>query len=140
MVYAKFLAIISFNNAWLGYFRAMVHQMSDFYDFPQGVYNALLLPNVIEFCAYKCSNEKLLKIISLFGKENKPYNKDPKYFIIIKIKELSKTIRIPKGFKELVLEKYLITFVENALKDACGFISPRVATKDEIIEIYKKLM
>lgn len=79
--------------------------MSDFYDFPQGVYNALLLPNVIEFCAYKCSNEKLLKIISLFGKENKPYNKDPKYFIIIKIKELSKTIRILlKSLKNLFLK------------------------------------
>lgn len=139
MAYAEFLAGMAFNNASLGYVHAMAHQMGGFYDLPHGVCNAILLPNVIEFCAPKCK-DKLVKIAMLFG-ATPAKAKDPAKFIISEIKKLSRDIGIPKGFIELgAQDKDLPILAKNALKDACGFTSPRKAKQSEIIEIYKKSM
>lgn len=139
MAYAEFLAGMAFNNASLGYVHAMAHQMGGFYDLPHGVCNAILLPNVIEFCAPKCK-DKLVKVAMLFG-ATPAKAKDPAKFIIAEIRKLSKDIGIPKGFKELgAKDSDLPILAKNALNDACGFTSPRKAKQSEIIEIYKKSM
>lgn len=49
MAYAQFLAGMAFNNASIGYVHAMAHQLGGYYNFPHGVYNAILLPHVCEF-------------------------------------------------------------------------------------------
>ena len=54
------------------------------------------------------------------------------------IKELSKSIGIPSGLKELgAKEEDFDILATNALKDACGLTNPIKATHSEIVQIFK---
>lgn len=141
MAYAEFLAGMAFNNAVLGYVHAMAHQLGGFYDLPHGVCNAILLPYVEEFNA-EVVPERLKDCAEAMGVDvSKMTDKDGAKAAIEKIKELSKSIGIPSGIAALgAKEEDLPTLAANALKDACGATNPRVATLEDIIEIFKKAM
>src|SRR5699024_1951689 len=49
IAYARSLARMAFNNAGLGYVRAIAHLFGGFYNLPHGVCNAILLPHVSRF-------------------------------------------------------------------------------------------
>ena len=138
MAYAEFLAGMAFNNASLGYVHAMAHQLGGFYDLPHGVCNAVLLPHVQEFNA-KVSAERLKKVASIMGIDvDEMTNEEGAKACIEAIKDLSKSIGIPSGLKELgVKEEDFDVLAENALKDACGLTNPVVATHKDIVQIFK---
>lgn len=138
MAYAEFLAGMAFNNASLGYVHAMAHQLGGFYDLPHGVCNAVLLPHVQEFNA-KVSAERLKKVASIMGVDvDEMTNEEGAKACIEAIKDLSKSIGIPSGLKELgVKEEDFDVLAENALKDACGLTNPVVATHKDIVQIFK---
>ena len=133
MAYAEFLAGMAFNNASLGYVHAMAHQLGGFYDLPHGVCNAVLLPHVQEFNA-KVSAERLKKVASIMGIDvDEMTNEEGAKACIEAIKDLSKSIGIPSGLKELgAKEEDFDILAENALKDACGLTNPVVATHKDI--------
>lgn len=138
MAYAEFLAGMAFNNASLGYVHAMAHQLGGFYDLPHGVCNAVLLPHVQEFNA-KVSAERLRKVASIMGIDvDEMTNEEGAKACIEAIKDLSKSIGIPSGLKELgAKEEDFDVLAENALKDACGLTNPVVATHKDIVQIFK---
>ena len=138
MAYAEFLAGMAFNNASLGYVHAMAHQLGGFYDLPHGVCNAVLLPHVQEFNA-KVSAERLKKVASIMGIDvDEITNEEGAKACIEAIKDLSKSIGIPSGLKELgAKEEDFDVLAENALKDACGLTNPVVATHKDIVQIFK---
>ena len=138
MAYAEFLAGMAFNNASLGYVHAMAHQLGGFYDLPHGVCNAVLLPHVQEFNA-KVSAERLKKVASIMGIDvDEMTNEEGAKACIEAIKDLSKSIGIPSGLKELgAKEEDFDILAENALKDACGLTNPVVATHKDIVQIFK---
>ena len=137
MAYAEFLAGMAFNNASLGYVHAMAHQLGGFYDLPHGVCNAVLLPHVQEFNA-KVSAERLKKVASIMGIDvDEMTNEEGAKACIEAIKDLSKSIGIPSGLKELgAKEEDFDVLAENALKDACGLTNPVVATHKDIVQIF----
>ena len=137
MAYAEFLAGMAFNNASLGYVHAMAHQLGGFYDLPHGVCNAILLPHVQEFNA-KASADKLRKVASIMGVDvSNMTDEQGARACINAIKELSKSIGIPAGLKELgVKVEDFDILATNALKDACGLTNPIVATHEEIVQIF----
>lgn len=138
MAYAEFLAGMAFNNASLGYVHAMAHQLGGFYDLPHGVCNAVLLPHVQGFNA-KVSAERLKKVASIMGIDvDEMTNEEGAKACIEAIKDLSKSIGIPSGLKELgAKEEDFDVLAENALKDACGLTNPVVATHKDIVQIFK---
>ena len=138
MAYAEFLAGMAFNNASLGYVHAMAHQLGGFYDLPHGVCNAVLLPHVQEFNA-KVSAERLKKVASIMGIDvDEMTNEEGAKACIEAIKDLSKSIGIPSGLKELgAKEEDFVVLAENALKVACGLTNPVVATHKDIVQIFK---
>lgn len=139
MAYAEFLAGMAFNNASLGYVHAMAHQLGGFYDLPHGVCNAILLPHVEEFNA-QVVPERFVDIARALGEDVtglKP--EDAAQVAINAIKKLSQDVGIPSGVGQLgAKEEDLSILADNALKDACGATNPKPATKDEIINIYRK--
>ena len=141
MAYAEFMAGMAFNNASLGNVHAMAHQLGGFYDLPHGVCNAILLPHVESFNMIACP-ERLADIALAMGENIEGLSViEAADLAIESIKRLSKDIGIPSGLKELgVKEEDLPTLADNALKDACGITNPRIATKDDIIQIYKNAM
>lgn len=138
MAYAEFLAGMAFNNASLGYVHAMAHQLGGMYDLPHGVCNAVLLPHVQEFNS-KASADRLKKVASIMGVDVSNISDEEGANACIKaIKDLSKSIGIPSGLKELGAKvEDFNKLAENALKDACGLTNPIKATHNEIVQIFK---
>ncbi|MCL0041576.1 iron-containing alcohol dehydrogenase [Peptococcaceae bacterium] len=141
MAYAQFLAGIAFSNAGLGYVHAMAHQLGGFYDLPHGVCNAILLPHVEQFNLISCA-ERLRDVAIAMGQnvENMPVDEAAQQAIEA-IKKLSSSIGIPSGLAELgVKEEDFSVMAENAKKDACQLTNPRLATHEEIVQIFKNAM
>lgn len=141
MAYAEFMAGMAFNNASLGNVHAMAHQLGGFYDLPHGVCNAILLPHVESFNMIACP-ERFADIAVAMGENIEGLSViEAADLAMESIKRLSQDVGIPSGLKGLgVKEEDLPTLADNALKDACGLTNPRIATKDDIIQIYKSAM
>ncbi|MFP4978554.1 iron-containing alcohol dehydrogenase [Paenibacillus sp. CN-4] len=141
MVYAIFLGGLAFNNAGLGYVHAMAHQLGGVYDLPHGVCNAMLLPYVEEENA-KHVPGKFRAIAKAIGFEEKgKSNKECADFVIEALKNLSKEVGIPAKLSELgVQEVDLDLLAENSMKDACAPGNPFIPTKEEVIELFKKIL
>lgn len=141
MAYAEFLAGMAFNNASLGYVHAMAHQLGGFYNLPHGVCNAILLPHVERFNLIACPT-RFADIAEAMGENIEGLStRDAADVALAAIEKLSADIGIPAGLKELkVKEADLKVMAENAMKDICNFTNPRVATLEEVIQIYKNAM
>ncbi|MBM7853974.1 alcohol dehydrogenase [Desulfohalotomaculum tongense] len=141
MAYAQFLAGMAFNNASLGYVHAMAHQLGGFYNLPHGVCNAILLPHVEQFNLIACP-ERFRDIAIELGENVEGLSvNEAAQKAIEAIKKLSVSIGIPSGLKELgVKEQDLKIMAENAMKDACQLTNPRLATLEEVIQIFKNAM
>jgi alcohol dehydrogenase len=141
MCYAQYLAGMAFNNASLGYVHAMAHQLGGFYNLPHGVCNAILLPAVCDFNMI-ASPDRFADIADFMGVPTEGLSiTEAAAAGIEAIRELSASIGIPAGLKELnVKEEDLKTMAENAQKDACMLTNPRKATLDQVIDIFKSAM
>ena len=141
MAYAQFLAGMAFNNASLGYVHAMSHQLGGFYDLPHGVCNALLLPHVEAFNA-SVSASRLADVAEAMGEDIGGLNDEQAAQVCLSaIRQLSADIGIPHSLAELgVKTEDIPTLAANAMKDACGFTNPRVATQAEIEQIFAGAM
>ncbi|AET60310.1 nad-dependent methanol dehydrogenase (medh) [Paenibacillus terrae HPL-003] len=141
MVFAIFLGGLAFNNAGLGYVHAMAHQLGGVYDLPHGVCNAMLLPIVEEENA-KHVPEKFRAIAKVIGFEDKgKTDKECADYVIQRIKDLSKEVGIPSKLSELgVNEVDLDLLAENSMRDACAPGNPFIPTKEQVIEMFKKIL
>jgi len=141
MAYAEFLAGMAFNNASLGYVHAMAHQLGGFYNLPHGVCNAILLPHVSKFNIIACP-ERFADIAEFMGENIEGLSiRDAADKAIAAIEKLSQDVGIPSGLKGLgVKEKDLYIMAENAMKDACSFTNPRIATLEDVIDIYRQAL
>ncbi|QOH61577.1 iron-containing alcohol dehydrogenase [Paenibacillus polymyxa] len=141
MVFAIFLGGLAFNNAGLGYVHAMAHQLGGVYDLPHGVCNAMLLPIVEEENA-KHVPEKFRAIAKVIGFEDKgKTDKECADYVIQRIKDLSKEVGIPAKLSELgVNEVDLDLLAENSMKDACAPGNPFIPSKEQVIEMFKKIL
>lgn len=139
MAYAQYLAGIAFNNASLGYVHAMAHQLGGYYNLPHGVCNAILLPYVQEFNLIGNLN-RFKDIANAMGENIEGLSTvEAANKAIASIKLLSNQVGIPKNLKALGVkpEDFEIMAV-NAMKDVCCATNPRIATKDQVIEIFQK--
>ncbi|MBB6215808.1 alcohol dehydrogenase [Anaerosolibacter carboniphilus] len=141
MAYAQFLGGMAFNNASLGYVHAMAHQLGGFYNLPHGVCNAILLPHVEQFNLIACA-DRFRDIAIAMGEnvEGLSVNEAAQKSIEA-IKKLSVSVGIPSGLAALgVKEEDFEIMAVNAKKDACQLTNPRLATLQEVIQIFKNAM
>lgn len=141
MAYAEFLAGMAFNNASLGYVHAMAHQLGGLYNLPHGVCNAILLPHVERFNLI--SNPKRFADIAVAMGENIEglSVREAADVALAAIVKLSNDIGIPSGLAELgAKEEDFELMATNAMKDACSFTNPRIATLQDIIQIFKNAL
>ncbi len=141
MVYAVFLGGIAFSNAGLGNVHAMAHQLGGIYNLPHGVRNAMLLPYVEEENA-KYVPEKFVSIANVLGYDVEGKSaKECAAFVVDSMKELAKKVGIPATLGELgVNDVDFDLLAENAMKDICAPGNPVEFTKEQIIELYKKIV
>lgn len=139
MAYAQYLAGIAFNNASLGYVHAMAHQLGGYYNLPHGVCNAILLPYVEEFNLIGNLN-RFRDLAEAMGEKVQDLSTgDAAAKAIQAIRTISRQVGIPSNLKQLgVKPEDFETMAENAMKDVCCLTNPRKATKEQIIEIYRR--
>ena len=141
MVYAVFLGGIAFSNAGLGNVHAMAHQLGGIYNLPHGVCNAMLLPYVEEENA-KYVPEKFVSIANVLGYDIEGKSAEEcAAFVVNEMKKLAKKVGIPETLGELgVTDVDFDLLAENAMKDICAPGNPVEFTKEQIIELYKKIV
>ena len=141
MAYAEFLAGMAFNNASLGYVHAMAHQLGGFYNLPHGVCNAILLPVVSEFNIIG-NTARFAEIAVAMGENISGLSTtQAAHKAIESIKNLSKAVGIPAGLTELNVKREDFTIMAtNAKLDACQLTNPRLATLDQVIQLFEKAM
>ena len=139
MAYAQYLAGVAFNNASLGYVHAMAHQLGGMYDLPHGVCNAVLLPHVCEFNIV-ARMERFADIAAALGEEVEgiaPYEAAVK--ALEAVKKLNRLLEIPGNLQELgVKPEDFSVMADHAKADACCLTNPRKATKEQVIDIYRR--
>lgn len=141
MTYACFLGGIAFNNAGLGYVHAMAHQLGGVYDLPHGVCNAMLLPYVEELNA-KHVPGKFRHIAKAIGMDVKGRSDEEcSDYVIEAIRQLSKEVGIPEKLSDLgVKDPDIELLADNAMKDACAPSNPYEPSKEEVMELFRKII
>lgn len=108
---------------------------------PHGVCNAILLPHICEFNVI--GNDERFKDIAVAMGENIEglSTFEAANVAIASIKKLSAIIGIPSGLKELgVKEEDFEIMAKNAKADACQLTNPRLATLQQVMDIFGNAM
>jgi alcohol dehydrogenase len=137
MVFAEYMAGMSFSNAGLGLVHAMSHQLSGLYNLPHGVCNAVLLPYVMEY-NLDTSFKRYAAIAKKTGlsAQGLPDMLSAKC-LIKNIKSLNIKLGIPKTIKELnVKEEDFSKLADMALKDSSYESNVKPSRKEDLISIY----
>ena len=140
MALGEYIAGMGFSNVGLGIDQAMAHTLSAHYDTPHGVACASLLPISMEFNR-DYSGEKYREIARAMGVEGVDSMSQEEYrdAAINAVQTLSNDVGInPKN--EKITEEDLDQLAIDALNDACYPGNPREATKEQVIELFRKLM
>jgi len=139
--YANFIVGLAFSNAGLGYVHAMAHQLGGIYDLAHGVCNAMLLP-VVQRENAKHVPERFCLIAKKLGFDCEAATPAAcAEFVIDKIVALCEEVGIPKSLKELGIEDPdLDRLAEASLKDVCAGGNPFMPTKEQTIEMFKKIV
>lgn len=140
MALGQYIAGMGFSNVGLGIDHAMAHTLSAHYDTPHGVACASLLPVSMEFNR-DYTGEKYREIARAMGVEGVDGMSQEEYrdAAINAVRQLSNDVGInPKN--EKITEADLDQLASDALKDACYPGNPREATKEQVIELFRKLM
>lgn len=152
---AACLAGLAFNSASLGLNHGMAHQLGAQFHISHGRANAILLPYIVEYNStidinsksrkeYPASVRKYCHLARILGVSN--FNEITTMRALIGyIQFLNKEMNIPLRISELGTVRAADYFdridmmATAALADACTATNPRVPTKEEVVELYRKI-
>ncbi|ELY5873223.1 lactaldehyde reductase [Cronobacter sakazakii] len=137
MACGQYLAGMAFNSAGLGLVHALAHQPGATHNMPHGVCNAILLP-VIENFNRPRAVKRFARVAQAMGVDTRDMSDEQaSHEAINAIRALSARVGIPSGFSQLGVTKADIEgWLDNALADPCAPCNPRVASRDEVRELY----
>ena len=152
---ASCLAGLAFNSASLGLNHGMAHQLGAHFHIPHGKANAILLPYIIEYnseidmhsrsrsvyapCVRKYCN--MARTLGVFNLNEITTVRALVSYIQFMNKEMNIPLSVSAigGISEGEYMEAIEEMAEAALKDACTVTNPRVPTKREVMELYKKI-
>ena len=152
---ASCLAGLAFNSASLGLNHGMAHQLGAHFHIPHGKANAILLPYIIEYnseidmhsrsrtvyapCVRKYCN--MARTLGVFNLNEITTVRALVSYIQFMNKEMNIPLSVSAlgGISEGQYMAAIEEMAEAALKDACTATNPRVPTKREVMELYKKI-
>ena len=152
---ASCLAGLAFNCASLGLNHGMAHQLGATFHIPHGRANAMLLPHIIEFNSdinkhsksrseYLPAVKRYSTVAQILGLSS--YNKIMTVRSLVNwVQFMLKEMDIPLSISQMgtITEEEYFKAIDHmadaALEDACTATNPRVPSKADVIQIYKKL-
>lgn len=152
---AACLAGLAFDSASLGLNHGMAHQLGANFHIPHGRANAILLPYIIEYNSgisltsrsqdeYPACVRKYCNMARILGVNNVNMVTTVRALISY-IHFMSAEMRIPSSVSEAVnigKDEYFAAIermAAAALEDGCTATNPRTPTKEDIMEIYRKI-
>ena len=153
---ASCLAGLAFNSASLGLNHGMAHQLGARFHIPHGRANAILLPYIIEFNSgvtligrsqkeYPSCVRKYCNLARILGVSN--MNEVTTIRALISYlhflnAEMGIPAKVSDACPRLTETEYLAALDDMAtaaLADSCTSTNPRTPSKEEVMEIYKKI-
>ncbi|KQY55437.1 MULTISPECIES: iron-containing alcohol dehydrogenase [unclassified Nocardioides] len=141
MAQASLQAGLAFSNAILGATHAMSHQVGGLLDAPHGVVNGVLLPHVVRYNA-RATPERFVELAAAAGLsvQGMP-GEEAAEMLADHIRLLADDIGVPRGLRELgVTEEDIPRLARTTLDDACLTTNPRLASEQEIAELFRNAL
>ncbi|MCC8070775.1 MAG: lactaldehyde reductase [Bacteroidales bacterium] len=141
MALAQYVAGMAFSNVGLGLVHGMAHPMGSLFDIPHGVANALLLPTIMEWNAVVCL-DKYVEIAKAMDAWKPGMTKhEAAEAACAAVRQLSKEVGIPQTLSELGIKKEDIdALADQAITDVCTPGNPRKVSREDIVELYNKVL
>ncbi|MBQ6187968.1 MAG: lactaldehyde reductase [Prevotella sp.] len=141
MAVAQYVAGMAFSNVGLGVDHGMAHPLSALHDIPHGVACAMLLPTVMRF-NMPAALDKYVEIAKALGVYRDGMTKEEAAEAACdEIAALSRLVGIPEHLTELgVTEADIPALAEQAINDVCTPGNPREVTKQDILDLYHKIL
>jgi lactaldehyde reductase len=141
MAVAQYIAGMAFSNVGLGLVHGMAHPLGAIFDIPHGVANAMLLPTVMEFNAPAAIDKYVIIAKAMDVYQSGKSKEENAQLAVNAVKNLAIKVGIPEHLSEFgIKEKDLDILAEAAMNDVCTPGNPMEATKDIIVELYKKVL
>ena len=133
---------LAFSNASICLVHAMSRPLGSLFHVPHGMGNAMLLPTVTEFTLTSAPSRyaECGRVIGLASSDDEDQVATAK--LIEGLYAYNKKMEVPSmedfGIEATEFESSLDQMAEDALRSGAPNLNPRIPTKDEIIELYKK--
>jgi alcohol dehydrogenase class IV len=135
---ASLHAGMAFSNSLLGIVHALAHPIGGYYDTAHGSVNAILLPVVLRY-NLPVLEERLPEMAWGLGHRVGDDVRGAAHVIEDVVGELIHRSGAPRSLRSLGVEEADFgRIADNALKDACILTSPRVADREDLIDILRK--
>lgn len=143
MMLGATLAGIAFSNASVALVHGMSRPIGAFFHVPHGLSNAMLLPSVTEF-SISAAPEKYADCARAIGVANEQDTTDDANLKLLQeLSALNEELEVPTpaefGIEQTKFFSLLGEMAEQAINSGSPNNNPRIPSKDEIIEIYRKL-
>jgi len=140
MALASLNAGVAFSNAILGAGHAMTHQVGGLIDTHHGEANAILLPHVMQFNLPDC-RPRFQQIAQAMGEIGSQEPLPEPEQAIEAVKKLVADIGLKQSLTDLGLsEDQLQRLTDNVMQDECIATNPRMATPEDIAELFRKAL
>ncbi|MBR3522207.1 MAG: lactaldehyde reductase [Prevotella sp.] len=141
MAVAQYIAGMAFSNVGLGVDHGMAHPLSALFDVPHGVACAMLLPTVMRFNV-PAALDKYTDIAKAVGVWRDGMTKEEAADAACKaIEDLSAQVGTNKHLTDLgIKESDIAALAEQAIHDVCTPGNPREVTKEDIVNLYHKIL
>jgi alcohol dehydrogenase class IV len=142
MIIGSLHAGMAFSNASVALVHGMARPIGAYFHVPHGVSNAALLPIVIEF-SIPGNPERYADIAEAMGEVTEGHSLlDAAYLAAEAVERLNDDLKVPTleelGVEEEKFNKLVEKMAEDAIASGSPGNNPRKATKEEIVELYKK--
>lgn len=141
MALAQYVAGMAFSNVGLGVVHGMAHPMGSLFDIPHGVANALLLPTIMEYNKPVCI-DKYVEIAKAMDAYKEGMTKaEAAQAACDAVRALAIEVGIPQHLSDLgITEKDIDTLADQAIEDVCTPGNPRMVSRQDIVELYRKVL
>lgn len=138
---AQYIAGMGFSNVGLGICHSMAHQLGAVYDTPHGIANAMILPTVLEYNGEVCY-ERYIDILKELGYPAEKYTKEELIKTLVeRVRDLGEAVGITQTISDYGAKlEDLPMLAEKAMEDPCKPGNPRETSKEDFIELFKKVM
>lgn len=141
MALAQYVAGMAFSNVGLGVVHGMAHPMGSLFDIPHGVANALLLPTIMEFNKPVCIDKYVEIAKAMDAYKDGMTKAEAAQAACDAVRALAIEVGIPQHLSDLgITEKDIDALADQAIEDVCTPGNPRQVTRQDIVELYKKVL